>query len=122
MSINPPLRRGDVVLVDFPFSSGSGGKLRPALVVQNDKDNARLLNTIVAMITTHTGHAGEPTQLLVDVSTPEGRVSGLHHQSVVKCSMLFTLEQRLVNQRIGGLPVSLMARIDDCLKTAVGVP
>jgi mRNA-degrading endonuclease toxin of MazEF toxin-antitoxin module len=45
------IKRGDVVLVDFPYPSGSGGKVRPALVLQNDADNARLLNTIVAQIT-----------------------------------------------------------------------
>jgi mRNA interferase MazF len=44
------VNRGDVVLVDFPFPRG-GSKLRPAVVVQNDTDNGRLLNTIVAQIT-----------------------------------------------------------------------
>ena len=45
--------RGDVILVDFPFSAGGGSKVRPAVVVQNDRDNRRLTNVIVAMITTH---------------------------------------------------------------------
>ena len=40
---------GDVVIVDFPFTSG-GSKIRPALIVQNDLDNTRLPKTIVAMI------------------------------------------------------------------------
>ena len=40
------IQRGDVVLVDFPYPSGTGSKVRPALVIQNDKDNARLVNTI----------------------------------------------------------------------------
>ena len=31
------MRRGDVVLVDFPFSTGGGAKVRPALVIQNDR-------------------------------------------------------------------------------------
>jgi mRNA interferase MazF len=92
------------------------------LVVQNDQDNVRLLNTIVAMITTNMAQVGEATQLLIDVSTPEGRASGLHQISAVKCSMLFTLEQRLIVQRIGTLPGTLMTRIDECLKAAVGVP
>ena len=72
MSTNPLPARGDVVLVDYPFSSGSGFKRRPALVVQNDRDNARLTNTIVAMITSHTVRANEATQLLIAVSTPKG--------------------------------------------------
>jgi hypothetical protein len=34
------VNRGDVVLVDYPFTTG-GAKVLPALVVQNDRDNAR---------------------------------------------------------------------------------
>jgi mRNA-degrading endonuclease toxin of MazEF toxin-antitoxin module len=40
--------RGDVVLVDYPFTAG-GAKVRPALVVQNDRDNARMANTVVVV-------------------------------------------------------------------------
>ena len=43
-------RRGEVVLVDYPYSDG-GSKIRPALVVQNDRDNARLAKTVIVMIT-----------------------------------------------------------------------
>jgi mRNA interferase MazF len=72
------IQRGDVVLLDYPFASGGGGKVRPALVVQNDVDNRRLLNTIVVMVTSRTSRAAsEPTQLLIDISTPDGRQSGL---------------------------------------------
>lgn len=41
------VQRGEVVLVDYPYASGTGAKVRPALVIQNDRDNQRLLNTIV---------------------------------------------------------------------------
>ena len=58
--------RGDVVLVDFPFSSGAPGKIRQTLVVQNDADNGRLRDTIVALISGNTKRISEPTQLLVD--------------------------------------------------------
>jgi len=55
------LRRGDIVLVEFPFSSGAGQKLRPALVIQNNHNNQRLNNIIIAAITTTTHRSGEPT-------------------------------------------------------------
>lgn len=32
-------RRGDVVMVDFPFTDTGQAKTRPAVVVQNDRDN-----------------------------------------------------------------------------------
>ena len=40
------VRRGDVVLVLYPFALGRGASRRPALVVQNNRDNERLDNTI----------------------------------------------------------------------------
>ena len=33
------VQRGDVVLVDYPYATGSGTKVRPVLVIQNDRDN-----------------------------------------------------------------------------------
>ena len=30
------VKRGDVVIIDHPFSDATGSKVRPALVVQND--------------------------------------------------------------------------------------
>jgi mRNA interferase MazF len=52
------MKRGDVVIVDFPFQDIPGSKVRPALVVQNDAENQRLSNTIVAMITGNLRDAG----------------------------------------------------------------
>jgi mRNA interferase MazF len=116
------LRRGDVVLLDWPFAGGTGRKYRPALVIQNDRDNQRLTNTIVAMITSLTHRAAEPTQLFIDLSTPEGKQSGLHRDSVVNCVNLFTVEQAKVLRTVGTLPPALMQQIDACLKTALGLP
>jgi mRNA-degrading endonuclease toxin of MazEF toxin-antitoxin module len=48
------MRRGEIVIVAFPFATGGGGKNRPAVVVQCDRDNRRLSNTIIAMITGNT--------------------------------------------------------------------
>jgi len=116
------LLRGEVVLVDWPFAGGAGAKIRPALVVQNDRDNQRLTNTIIAMITSVTRRAMGPTQLLIDISTPEGRQTGLRLNSVVNCANLFTLEQSKCLRVIGSLPTSLSQRIDGCLRMALGLP
>jgi mRNA-degrading endonuclease toxin of MazEF toxin-antitoxin module len=73
-----PVKRGDVVLVPVPLTSGQRGKARPALVVQSDSNNQRLQDTIVALITSTTRRSQvEATQLLIEVATPEGRQSGL---------------------------------------------
>ncbi len=115
------MQRGDVVLLNFPFSSGTGSKLRPALVVQNDQNNQRIGITIVAMITGTTHRTHQPTQVLIDITTPEGQQSGLRLTSAITCENLFTVEQRLVARTIGSLPPDLMLQVDDCLKASLGL-
>lgn len=117
-----PVNRGDVVLAYYPFASGTGGSRRPVLVVQNDRDNARMANTIVAQITSNLGRAGEPTQLLIEVATPEGQQSGLLHDSLVSCNNLATIESSRINKVIGSLPPALMQKVNDCLKVALELP
>lgn len=118
-----PVRRGDVILADLPFSDGSGSKTRPALVVQCDLNNRRLQDVIVAVVTKTTRHAAiEPTQLLIDISTPEGRATRLLHTSAVKCEHLITIDQRLIQRTIGTLSPAMMQRIDGCLKASLELP
>ena len=115
-------QRGDVVIVAFPFVTGGRGKNRPALVIQSDRNNQRLSNTIVAMISGNTRLATtEPTQLLIDSAAPEGRLSGLAYPSAVKCENLYTVSQQDILQTVGSLPASLMVKIDCCLKAALNL-
>lgn len=115
------MKRGDVVLVDFVYSSGKTSKLRPALVIQSDHNNLRLTNTIVAQITSKLRRLNEPTRLLIDPSTPDGAGSGLHMPSVVTCENILTVEISLIHKVIGRLQASAMQRLDDCLKVALGL-
>ncbi len=115
-------RRGDVVLVDYLFSDRTGSKVRPCLVVQNDHNNLRLDDTIIAAISSKTTRGkSEPTQFLIEVATSEGQQSGLLFDSAVQCENLVTIDGQFIKRRVGALPKSLMSRIDDCLKNALGL-
>lgn len=116
------VRRGDVVLALYPFASGRGASRRPALVVQCDRDNARMQNTIIAQITTNLRRAAEPTHLLIEAASPEGQQAGLLHDSVISCNNLATLREDRIDRVIGRLPDAIVDRIDDCLKAALGLP
>jgi len=76
-------RRGEVVLLSAPFASRKEAKTRPMLVVQNDTNNARMTNTIAVLITSNLSRAAQPTQVLIDPTTPEGQHSGLLRTSVI---------------------------------------
>jgi mRNA interferase MazF len=113
--------RGDIVLVDYPFSDRTGSKVRPALVVQADALNRRIADTILASISRST-HRASASQLLIDISTPEGGGTGLRQNSMIQCENLLTYDQHMVITTIGQLSASLMQRVNGCLKTALDLP
>ncbi len=117
------VRRGEVVIVDFPYSDQTGRKVRPALVVQSNVWNQRLDDTILALITSSRHRkVGATTQYLIDISTDEGQQTGLRLDSVVQCENLITYDQSLILRVIGSLSTSAMHRIDACLKAVLGIP
>jgi mRNA-degrading endonuclease toxin of MazEF toxin-antitoxin module len=113
------MNRGDVVIVEFPYVDGRRGKNRPALIVQNDRDNRRLGNTVIAMISGNTRHANEPSQVLVDPKSKSGNGSGLHGPSVVKCCNLYTIRQQDVLRVTGRLSDELLSQVNSALRAAL---
>jgi mRNA interferase MazF len=116
------MKRGDVVIVPFPFQDRPGEKIRPAVVVQDDAGNARLANTILAMITGNLKDVGQPTTVLVDPATADGAGSGMSGPSLVKCYNLATVRQRRVLHVIGHLSAAVMRQVNDALKVALELP
>jgi mRNA interferase MazF len=114
--------RCDVIVVDFPFTDTGQSKVRPALVVQNDRDNARIRKTVIAMVTGNLRRRGDPSHLYVDPNDPDGATSGLSFPSLVSCNNLFTIEQDNILQVIGHLSDRLKQQLDDCLKSALQLP
>ncbi len=113
------VKRGDVVLVDYPFTTG-GAKVRPALVVQNDRDNVRMANTIVAQISGNTARVNEPTQRLIELAAEPS--CGLTRDSALIATNLLTMQQNDVLRVLGSLTAAAsMAQIDDCLKVALSL-
>jgi mRNA interferase MazF len=117
------LSRGDVVLIPIAFVSGLGGKVRPAVVVQCDALNTKLNSTIVAIVTSVTKRAAvEPSQMLLDIATPDGKATGLLHESTVKAEHLDTVDQQDVVRVIGKFSPSLMRRLEACIHVSLGMP
>jgi mRNA interferase MazF len=114
--------RGDVLIALFPHADGSPPKARPVLVVQADAYNAKIKNLIVAAITSNLRHASDPASLLIDVTTPDGKASGLVQNSVLSCINLATIEDTLVAKKIGRLSVAMMHQVSDCLRIAFDLP
>jgi mRNA interferase MazF len=114
----PPVSRGDVVLVLFPNSNLRTAKTRPALVVQRNQLQTGLSQVVVAMITSQMFRVGHPSRVTILLSTVHGRQSGLLADSVVMTDNLATITNSAVNRVVGSLP---MTEVDDALRHTLGL-
>ena len=116
------MNRGDVVLVRFPHPSGQRGKKRPALVVQSDAYARTVRTVVVAEVTKNLTMKGDPACLFIDVSTPEGKATGLLADSVVSSLVLDTVYTDTVARVLGRLSPPLLQQFDACLRVGLGLP
>jgi mRNA interferase MazF len=112
-------RRGDVILVLFPDSNLRTSKRRPALVVQADRLDAGLPQTIVAMITSNMARAGHASRVIVRVDSESGKMSGLLMDSVIMTDNLATIQQSEIDRILGA--VSELGEIDAALRTTLAL-
>jgi mRNA-degrading endonuclease toxin of MazEF toxin-antitoxin module len=82
------MKRGEVVAFDYPFSDGSGSKVRPALVVSSDALPKR--DVILAMIS----GTSSSTSFAIDPGTEPN--SGVKKPCHVRCDKLFSTDQSRV--------------------------
>ena len=124
MSTTPTdFRRGDVVLVAFPFVARGETvrKRRPALVVQAERYNRRRSAFIIAAITSTATGTALPCKVPLAHRSPEGRQAGIRLDSVVDCQTLATVPREEIVARLGDFPQNVMARVDSALKEALGL-
>jgi mRNA interferase MazF len=91
-------KRGDIVLVSFPFTDLSSSKRRPALVVSPDSFNEAMQDLVLAAITSQVAEDGV---LTIDQSDCIDGI--LPKKSVVKPAKLFTIHTTLVLKKICAL-------------------
>jgi mRNA interferase MazF len=109
-----PMKRGDVVLVQFPRGDLRGWDRRPALVVQADRLATALPQVVLAMITSNLSRAGHLSRVLVPLNSPAGGASGLLADSVIMTGNLATVLEKAIQSEIGTIPD--MSAVDVALR------
>ena len=102
-------KRGDIILVPFPFTDLSSAKQRPALVVSSDALNAASDDVLVAAITSQI-----PAKLTAGefmIPPDDLAACGLPKPSMVRLAKLAALHRQLVIRRIGSMPGPLLSQI-----------
>jgi len=100
-------KRGDVVLISFPFTDLTSTKRRPALIVSPDSFNKLQQDLILAAITSQISE-DEIAIVLADQDFQEGE---LPRKSMVKLTKLFTIHSELVVKRVCTLSEKKMAEV-----------
>lgn len=91
---------GEVYICEFPFTSGSQSKIRPALVLFDLKEEA-----VICRITS------VPRCGPLDVTLVGWQTAGLLKPSVVRLDRLVTAEKTIFARRLGGLTPDDAARV-----------
>jgi mRNA interferase MazF len=99
------MKKGDIVLLSFPFTDLKGNKIRPALVlVVSD------LDVIVAFITTQFKWQN-PCDILLEPND----LNGLKKTSLVRVSKITTIDKDLILGKLGELDSLDMQNINKSL-------
>ncbi len=111
------IRRGDVVLVNLePVVGSEQGKVRPAVVIQNDIGNEFSPLTIVAPITSKIFSKEYPTNVLLARAD-----SGLKNDSTILLNQIRTIDKSRVRRRVAMLRSGIMGRVDNAIKASLGL-
>lgn len=96
------MKKGDVVLIDFPFTDLSGNKLRPALILAKDGDNV-----VLAFFTTTLKEVYKSDLLIIKSDT-----NGLKRDSILRLNKLTTLSSTLIKGKFGNISDSEINEIN----------
>ena len=102
-------KRGDIVLVPFPFTDLTTVKQRPALIISADVFNSTRDDIVVVAITSQV-----PAKLATDeypIPPTELAGCGLPKPSILRLNKVVALHQRLVIKQIGSLPGSTLEAV-----------
>jgi mRNA interferase MazF len=96
------MKKGDIILVPFPFTDLSGNKLRPALVLVNEGDDviAAFISTILKQ------------RFRSDFLIKKNAKNSLKKDSLIKLNKLATLSHDLVKGKIGEISGEELKEVD----------
>lgn len=114
------IRRGEILLLSFPFTDMRSNKVRPALVVSTDSLNRKGEDVIFAFITTKEYNG--PFDLRVAATDPSFQATGLKESSTLRISKLMCLEQRLARRRLGRADARILGRVEAALRCLFDLP
>jgi len=106
-----PYKRGDVVLVPFPFSDQTTVKKRPAIIVSSNHYNNTSSDIVIMAITSQI----DKTIGIGECSVSDWKIAGLLKPSAIKPA-ISTIEQKLVLKKLGKLSSADLSSVENALR------
>jgi mRNA interferase MazF len=111
--------RGQVVVVNVPFSDQSGSKPRPALVVSVNAFHRNLLDVVVCPISSRPKYYRRPGP--GDHPLRGWKAVGLRHPSTVRISNIVAVEKKIIRRVLGTLNREDLEQVASDLRQALGL-
>lgn len=109
------IKKGDILLINFePVRGSEQGRIRPALVVQNDILNKFSPLTIVLPITSKIYSKEYPTNILISKIESKLKVD-----STILSNQIRTIDKNRIIKKIGSLDNFIMKRVNMALKISL---
>lgn len=112
----PVLRRGDVVLVPFPFTDLTTEKLRPAVVTSADPQETDIVIAFISSVVSPTELSG--TDYMLERDNPDFARTGLKKSSTFRMKKLLTIERSKIVRRLGRVSPVIQKELDTRLRHA----
>jgi mRNA interferase MazF len=113
------LKRGDIILVPFPFTDLTAEKLRPAIIASPDPQE---LDIVIAFISSMVpSRELAETDFLLTLDHPDFSKTGLKKSSVFKMKKLLTIERTKLIRRLGRVSPAIQRELDRRLRSALGL-
>jgi mRNA-degrading endonuclease toxin of MazEF toxin-antitoxin module len=109
-------RRGQVVVVNVPFTGQTGSKPRPALVVSVEAFHQKLPDVIVCPISSQPRYFRKPGP--GDRPLKHWKAVGLRYASTTRISNILAVEKKLIMRVLGTLHREDLVRVEQALREA----
>lgn len=107
--------QGDVLLVDFSFSEGTGSKKRPALIISSDNYHKKRQEVIIMAITSNINRV-----LFGDTKINKWKEAGLLFPSVVT-AIIRTIKAKTALRKLGTLTKQDFHSIKENIEKVIGI-
>jgi mRNA interferase MazF len=102
------MKKGDIVLIPFPFTNLIGLKNRPALVLINQREDVT-----VAFISSQINPFSK-----YELKLNPSDLNGLKKESIIKLSKIATIQKGLILGRLGSIDQNTLSQVDSILMDA----